>query len=538
MITKRNSITGLVIIALIISLSGCKNHYLNNETAVTIHIDTNKKFQQIDGFGASDAWSTKFIGKNWPLEEREKIADLLFSQQFDQQGNPQGIGLSIWRFNLGAGSFEQGQESKIADTWRREESFLNQDGTYDWNKCYGQQWFLSAAKKRGVEKVILFANSPLVQFTNNGKAYSNGGDTINLQSEHFEDYAGYLVNVAKYFEGQGIRIDYLSPENEPQWDWKTNDQGWASQEGTPATNSDVAKLVRVLSQKIEETQLATKIVVSEAGKVNYMYENQDKVNRGNQIEAFFNPESESYIGNLSNVAHLICSHTYWSVYPVQQLISSRMNVVNEINQVDSSLKYWESEYSILEPANPDLEDGNGRDLSMKLALYVSRIIHHVLTAGNASTFQWWTAITKYDYKDGLIYLDDSTHINRWDAEYAMQGGTFNESKTLWALGNFARFIRPGMVRVQTTQMVKDSTTDYGVFSSSYVDETSGKLVVVLINYSTEQQNIKLELTASNADSFTAYVTSDEYNLTNRGQVDINKINLLPNSVTTLVKDCK
>lgn len=517
-------------------INGC-NSNINNST-VSIKINTHSKFQTIDGFGASDAWSIKFVGKNWSEETREQIADLLFSQQLDQDGNPEGIGLSIWRSNLGGGSFEQGQESQISDMWRREESFLNPNGEYDWNKCAGQQWFLTAAKKRGVEKIILFANSPLVQYTYNGRAFSNGGDTINLQPKYFEDYANYLVDVIRYFEGQGIMVDYLSPENEPQWDWKADNKGWASQEGTPASNPEVARLIRVLSDKLSVAQLETQLVVSDAGKINYMYDTVDKTNRGNQIDAFFNPVSESYIGNLPNVAHLICSHTYWSVHPMTELLSTRQKVVNEINRVDSSLKYWESEYSILEPANEDLEAGHGRDLSMKLALYVSRIIHHVLTTGNASTFQWWTALTKYDYKDGLIYLDDSTNTNRWDAEYAMHGGTYNESKTLWALGNYSRFVRPGMVRVETNQSVIDSTQRYGVFSSSYIDEASGKLVVVLVNYGPDQQNISIQVNNEKSVLFTAYVTSEEYNLTKMGQVNTNNINLLPNSVTTLVGNLK
>jgi hypothetical protein len=38
---------------------------------------------------------------------QQKVADYLFSQEFDASGNPVGIGLSIWRVNLGAGTLEQ-----------------------------------------------------------------------------------------------------------------------------------------------------------------------------------------------------------------------------------------------------------------------------------------------------------------------------------------------------------------------------------------------------------------------------------------------
>ena len=76
-----------------------------------VRVDPETSFQSIDGFGASDAWRCQFVGKNWPLEKRERVADLLFSREVDARGDPKGIGLSIWRFNLGAGTAEQGDSS-------------------------------------------------------------------------------------------------------------------------------------------------------------------------------------------------------------------------------------------------------------------------------------------------------------------------------------------------------------------------------------------------------------------------------------------
>lgn len=81
--------------------------------AVNYRIETDKPCQTMDYFGASDAWSMQFIGL-WPQEKRERIADWLFSTENDADGKPKGIGLSLWRFNVGAGSAEQGEASQIA----------------------------------------------------------------------------------------------------------------------------------------------------------------------------------------------------------------------------------------------------------------------------------------------------------------------------------------------------------------------------------------------------------------------------------------
>ena len=134
----------LAFLSLITSCAKDKNKTDPSVNKITVSIDFNDQKQQILAFGASDAWSCQFVGKNWPVNKRDKIAELLFSTASDINGNPKGIGLSGWRFNIGAGSSEQGIDSEIEDEWRRAECFLNADGTYNWEKQQGQRWFLKA----------------------------------------------------------------------------------------------------------------------------------------------------------------------------------------------------------------------------------------------------------------------------------------------------------------------------------------------------------------------------------------------------------
>jgi hypothetical protein len=125
-----------------------------------ITFDTQKTFQTMHSFGASDCWSMAMIGKYYPESKKKQIAEWLFSQESDPKGNPKGIGLSMWRFNIGAGSTEQGKESKISNEWRRAESFLTDTG-YDWGKQQGQQYFLEAAKRYQVPYTLGFFNSAI-----------------------------------------------------------------------------------------------------------------------------------------------------------------------------------------------------------------------------------------------------------------------------------------------------------------------------------------------------------------------------------------
>ena len=51
------------------------------------------------------------------------------------------VGLSLWRFNVGAGSSEQGEASGIKEPLHRTECFLQADGRFDWSRQAGQRWF-------------------------------------------------------------------------------------------------------------------------------------------------------------------------------------------------------------------------------------------------------------------------------------------------------------------------------------------------------------------------------------------------------------
>ena len=109
-----------------------------------------------------------------------------------QSGQPKGIGLSMWRVNLGGGSAEKGEASGIEDKSRRAESYLTDDLTLDWTRCKGQRYFLQRAKEFGCQSIVLFSNTPPVQYTSNGKGFSNSGGVSNLKDECYTDFARYM----------------------------------------------------------------------------------------------------------------------------------------------------------------------------------------------------------------------------------------------------------------------------------------------------------------------------------------------------------
>ena len=64
-----------------------------------------------------------------------------------------------------------------------------------------------------------------VYLSNNGRGYATRGDIhLNVKPGYLDDYADFLVEVLEHFQQQGQPFDYLSPVNEPQWNW--DEPGW------------------------------------------------------------------------------------------------------------------------------------------------------------------------------------------------------------------------------------------------------------------------------------------------------------------------
>ena len=487
-------------------------------------VSLNEHFQTIHSFGASDCWTAKHIG-TWADEVRKnQIADLLFSLDTTASGQPKGIGLSQWRVNIGAGSYEQGEASNIGDAWRREECFQDAQGQYDWSKQAGSQWFLNAARQRGVRYTLGFTNSPPVHMTVNGKAFSPGGDSLNLRADQLTRFADFLTEVANHFD-----FDYLSPINEPQWEWKAGKNGKAGQEGTPARSRDILAVAKALSDQLVAKGGKTKVVTGETAQIDYLYDRAES-GRGNQLTELFSGTPS--LGKLPRVEPILAYHSYFSTCDDTRLVSTRQSTLRAA-QATGSPTLWQSEFGVLGNICNTYK-GSPRSTGIDYGLYVAKVIHNDLAVANAASWQWWVAINPYNYSDGLVYINgpDGTYKNHDNARLA---GQVVESKQLWAFGNFARFVRPGMKRIQLTlEGNPDPVAQAGSYMvSAYKDEVTKKLVLVAVNMTNQTVTLPLGGVSVKNNRFTTYTTDQEKNLA-KATVAAETIVLTPASVTTLV----
>ncbi|HEX8235221.1 MAG TPA: glycoside hydrolase [Abditibacteriaceae bacterium] len=479
-------------------------------------IDLDAERQVIENFGASDAWTFQTLGE-WSLENRERLADLLFSKE-------RGIGLSCWRFNIGGGINPQ-----IRNRSRTVETFEVAEGVYDWQRQKSEQWFLGAAKKRGVEQFLAFVNSPPGRMTRNGLTFNTADATAttNLKPDFEGQFARYMVDILDHFrnnpdEQLRINFDYISPINEPQWDWQST-----KQEGSRASNDDIKRVVRALDAELKRRSVPTAISAIECATLPDMSAlNQDSTRKwgapyGNYIGALI--EDPTFAPLLSK---RISYHSYFSDLLTGEIIDHRRQLAARM-AAHPDWKLWQSEYCILE--GPEGKGGGGRDLTMETALVVARVMHLDLTIANVAAWQWWLGLSSVNFKDGLIYTD-----------YRQPGDeqTIFPAKLLWAMGNYSRFVRPGMRRIEVTGPGHDIR---GLMGSAYKSEAERKVVLVYVNIGNEKQVVQPQFGLGRRpwkmQSLTRYITSDTDGDDLRASVlpvTATQLEISPRSVVTFV----
>ena len=420
--------------------------------AETLTIDTSITHQTIESFGTSGAWWSQYVGLwddkylNTQTTNRQRIATLLYHPTY-------GIGLTGYRYNLGAGSADSGL-GNYWDEFRRAQSFEVAPGEYDFSKDAGAQWFLQEAVRLGATEVTLFFNSPLERLTISGTAQVSKGANKNIEPENYAEWAKYACDVTEYFISQGVPVRFISPINEPQWAW---DDG---QEGCHYEPRQIAGVYIAFLEEMRKRPALSGVELSgpESGEW------------GGQTVQYVS----AILGNKVLGEHFkaIDCHSYWS--DTQAKVSFKNWMTVQYPNVKIRMSEW-------------CEMVNGTDLTMDSAIHLAQCVQEDLTVLDAVSWCTWVGVSPGGYRDGLIH--------------ATENGAGEKSivplKRLWAYGNYTRYIRPGFTRVETTGA-------RSVYPVAFTGERDGKqqLVIVLINEGYASQFVNL------AGDFSAYTKMD------------------------------
>lgn len=441
----------------------------------TVRLDPTKTHQTIESFGASGAWWSQDVGgwdevrKSDGLEIREYIAQLLFDDEL-------GIGLNSYRYNIGAGSGDVGSKSTsgISDKWRRAQSFINpKTGEYDWDRDKNAVWFMRKAAELGVDELIMFCNSPHESLTINGKSFtdpSRDGQS-NIDKENYEAFAKYTLDVVEHFVEEGLPIKFVSPINEPQWGWT------GGQEGCHYSTSETIKVLSTFVKALEEREALVKAGVEISGPENVSW------NADHGVIEMSNAIMQNKV--LKNHLSALDCHSYWSD------AAAKKNFAASFVKKNPDVKLRCSEWC---------EMVNGKDTTVDSAVNLAIQMHEDLTILDCVSWQYWIAVSCYDYRDGLIYVDLNSH-------------KVTVPKRFYAMGNYSKFIDPGYVRIDASLKTSDFyTSAYKGVNENGEDE----IVMVFVNNKSEAVNIDFSgIDASAYNRMGVYMTNKGYSLAER-----------------------
>ncbi|MBQ9276934.1 MAG: hypothetical protein IJ226_05020, partial [Clostridia bacterium] len=421
-------------------------------------VDFDTTYQSIEGFGASSAWYSQFIGSyegENADEFRQRAVDLLYGDN--------GLRLEIYRYNIGAGSkelYDKGvgdyrtydkntnYSPYTATLGRRRdaltESFFDSSVfSGDYSVFSNPNNYSIAGRDEASQKmlamalnapltgrIVMFANSPHYLLTKNGLCLSDNKNENNLKQECFEAFADYAIISAYklytglivpnswYFEKNSSKIR-ISPVNEPQHAWSLDT---TDQEGCHYDPEYLADFYQVFFERLNfwnrKWNTSFKMDVFESGSYKDSNKN-DSLNTRTYIQAFEKKEFWQSIDEIS-------MHDYGA----ENSVSARKSFIRQLDKKDYDKSVAISEYcNMIE----------GRDLSMTTAILDSQIISRDLTILNATSWSWWLACASENYNSTLVYYDvvENDKSTTLDDEYKI-----TLPKRYFAVKHYSAFIMP------------------------------------------------------------------------------------------------
>ena len=468
---------------------------------VSLSLRPDKTYQTVAGFGASACWWAQDVGKS---DNAETVAKALFGSE--------GLGLNIYRYNLGAGEKEN-PNSRISGNRATESFYVYNEDTgaweYDFTRDAAAQRELELALSYGcVDTVVLFANSPHWSLTRTGQGTGGREEYFsNLPPENYRAFADYCVTVARYFISKGVPVKYLSPINEPQWSWGG---GWVGQEGCHYEPNEILQLMRVFAKAIKESGLPVKLMAPESGNIS-----DDTTDWFAMLAN--DPEVSPVLGSLAY-------HSYWSdgnayrKYTFGQALAEK----NYPYTVDMT------EWCEL-PLEHDIADFGG-------AVRTASVINQDLMLSGVNSWSAWTGVNNYGvHEDGSLWSDGLLAMNDDASDVRV-------AQRYWALAHFSRFIPAGSVRIDASADVADVNYLIGWdgavydaqmgFSASAFRTTEGRYVAVIVNEGAERT---FTVTAPLCFRAEVWQSTAEKQMEKRaGGLFGNVFNVPENSITTVV----
>jgi len=328
-----------------------------------------------------------------------------------------------------------------------------------------------------------------------------------IAASNYSAYATHLNKFAKYMKDNGAPLYAISMQNEPDWcdAWTC----WSADEVYDFVKNNAASL----------RQQGTKVITAESfayGKGYY-----DKIL--NDATALQNID-------------IIGAHFYGTNYS-SNADSTRISYFQYplADQKAASKERWMTEHYTDSKGNANLWRGyiitGDQDVTPKYdtvrALDVAYEIHRALAEGNFNQYTWWYIRRNY----GLIMHTPNADPTKDVKPTPTSAEAGKVSKRGYCVAQYAKFVRPGAIRVDATQ-----NPDRSVYVSAY--KKADSVIIVAVNRA-GQKTIDFSVPEGTAiKTWKKYTTSETKNVADDGSVSATNgafsVSFDQESVTTLV----
>jgi glucosylceramidase len=408
-----------------------------NMSPATITLNPVKRFQSMDGFGAAVTGSTCFNLLRMAQADRTKFLKETFSPT-------EGMGYSYIRISIGCSDFSLSEYTCCDTPGIGNFALQNEENNY----------VIPVLKEiLAINPDIKILGSPWtpprwmkVNNLNNLQPYNSwtGGQ---LNPAYYQDYGAYFVKWIQAMKAKGIKIDAVTPQNEPlnRGNSASLFMGWSEQRDFVKT---------ALGPKLEEAGLDVKIYSFDH---NYNYDNiADQKDYAAKI--YDDSEAAPYIAGAAY-------HNYGGN-------RSELNIVHD--------KYPDKELIFTETSIGTWNDGKNLG---------TRLMEDMEDVALGTVNNWCKAVIVWN-----LMLDTERGPNRDGGCRTCYGAvdidiadfkTITRNSHYYIVGHLSSVVKPGATRIGTTGYTAAGLT-YTAF-----ENTDGTYALVLLNNANETRKITI-----------------------------------------------
>ncbi|MBO7413043.1 MAG: carbohydrate-binding protein [Fibrobacter sp.] len=347
-----------------------------------------------------------------------------------------------------------------------------------------------SAKKYASDDFILYATPWTSPYA---------GANQHIKSSDYQKYVDHLNSFTAYMKEQGVPLYAISISNEPDWcgEWAC----WSADE--------IYNFTKGYADQMRKN--GTKVISTESFKYDKNLYNK-VLNDANALKNWDILGAHFYASQASTGDNFF-------EYKLADQKGVERWMTEHYTESQGSGNYWRKYMKTGDQANTAVYDTvRAMDLAYE--------IHRGLVIGNFNQYTWWYIRRCY----GLIM--DKDFGNKLQVP---QNEIGKISKRGYVMSQFARFIRPGAIRVGAT-----AKPEANLFASAYKSANGDSVIVVLVNRDYKsKKTVTVNVPGAEIATFHVYTTSEVKNAKDEGEIEVKdgSVTITMDAGDTENKDC-